>query len=83
MLERDAHIYAYQWHLVYLHTLNLSFVLYYRHIYERERSSENVITGPVLAIRKLLVIFMLFYMVLLNLKNHKNSGYSLCFILVL
>jgi hypothetical protein len=41
-------------------------------MFMRERSSKNVIPGPVLAIRKLLVIFMLFYMVLLNLKITKT-----------
>jgi hypothetical protein len=31
MLEYDAHVYAYQWHLMYLHALNLSFVLHHHH----------------------------------------------------
>jgi hypothetical protein len=52
MLEHDAHIYAYQWHLVCLHAFNLSFVFYYHHVYERGRSSKNIIPDPVLAIRK-------------------------------
>jgi hypothetical protein len=30
---------------VYLHALNLLFVLYYHHVYERGRSSENMISS--------------------------------------
>jgi hypothetical protein len=49
MLEHDARIYAYEWHLVCLHALNFLFVLYYQHIYIYERgiSNETMISGPV------------------------------------
>jgi hypothetical protein len=42
---------------MYLHALNLSFVLHYHHVYERGRSSETMISGPVLAIRKVFCYF--------------------------
>jgi hypothetical protein len=48
MFGRDAHVDAYELHLVYLHTFNLSFVLCYPHVYERGGSSENMIPSPVL-----------------------------------
>jgi hypothetical protein len=72
MLECDAHIYAYQWHLVCLHALSLSFFLYCHHAYESGRSSETMMLGPVLAIIKFLLTFMLFYFQFLNPKNHKT-----------
>jgi hypothetical protein len=37
---------------VCLRALNLLFVVYYHHVYERGRSSENMNPGPVLSIRK-------------------------------
>jgi hypothetical protein len=77
MLEHDAHIYAYQWNIVCLYALNLSFLLYYHHVYKRGRSSETMI--PVLCSHKKVSSY--FYAV--KPENHKNSGYSLCFILVL
>jgi hypothetical protein len=57
MLERDAHVYVYQWYLMYLHAFNLLFVLYYHYVYERGRSSKTMIPGPILAIRKVLCYF--------------------------
>jgi hypothetical protein len=52
MLERDAHIYAYQVHHMYVHALNLSFFYHHHHVFDRERSSEIMIPGPILVIRK-------------------------------
>jgi hypothetical protein len=72
LLERDAHIYAYQWHLMYLHALSLSSVLYCHYVYERGRSSETMIPGPILPLRKFLVTFMLFYFQFLKSKITKT-----------
>jgi hypothetical protein len=47
LFGHDAHIYAYQWHLVYLYALNLTFVLYYHHVYERDRLTKNMIPSRV------------------------------------
>jgi hypothetical protein len=40
-----------------LHAHSSSFVLYYRHVYGKGRSSETMIPEPVLAVRKALVTF--------------------------
>jgi hypothetical protein len=70
MFGDDAHIYAYLLHLVYLNALNLSFVLYYHHVYERGRSGETMILSPVSIIRSSLVTFALFYFQYFKPKNH-------------
>jgi hypothetical protein len=41
MLECDAHVYSYQWHLVCLHSLSLLFMPYYHLVCKRGRSSET------------------------------------------
>jgi hypothetical protein len=41
-------------------------VLYYHHVYERERLTEIVIPGPALAIRKALVYFYVTLILILN-----------------
>jgi hypothetical protein len=61
MFGRDAHIYAYHWHLVWLHALNLSSVLYYHHVYARGRLSETMILSPSFSHKKFSSYFMLFY----------------------
>jgi hypothetical protein len=52
MFEHDAYIYAYQWYIVCLHALKLLFMIYYYHVYERGRSSETVILGPIFSHKK-------------------------------
>jgi hypothetical protein len=66
MFECDAHIYAYQGHLVCLHAHNLSFVRLITTLFMREGDQvKPMILGPVLAIRVSLVTCMFFLSVLL------------------
>jgi hypothetical protein len=60
---------------MYLHALNLLFVHYYHLIYERERSSEPMIPGTILAIRKVLCYLHVILLSVILYKNHKNKGY--------
>jgi hypothetical protein len=77
MFGRDAHVYDYQWHHVYLHILNLLFVLYYHHVYERGRSSENMIPSPVFNHKKLSSYFCTVLLSVFKTKNHKKTLFSL------
>jgi hypothetical protein len=70
-------------HLVCLHALNLSFVLYYHLVYERGGSSEMVILGPAFSYKKFSSYFHVVLLSVLKPKNHKNPCYFICFILVL
>jgi hypothetical protein len=79
MFRHDAHIYAYQWHLVDLYALNLSVVLYYHHVYYRGRSSESMIPSPAFNHKKFLSYFSLFTFSSLNLKITKNIVLTLSF----
>jgi hypothetical protein len=54
---------------MYLHALNLSCVLQHYHIYERQRSSETMIPGHVLAIKE---SYVTLHVVLLSIVIHKN-----------
>jgi hypothetical protein len=64
MFGRDAHISAYQRHLVCLHALNLLFVLYYHRVYESGRSGETMILGPAFNHKKFSYLCMILLLVL-------------------
>jgi hypothetical protein len=42
------------WYLVSLHALSLLFIFHYHHVYEKGRSSETMILGPVFSHKKVL-----------------------------
>jgi hypothetical protein len=66
-----------------LHALNLSFEPYYTIFMRDGYQVKPMILGPVLAIRKVLVTFLLFPLVLLQQKPQKFLLRSLfCFVLV-
>jgi hypothetical protein len=64
---------------MYLNALNLSFVLYYYHVYERGRSGETMTLSPVLIIRRSLVTFALYYFQYFKPKNHKKTLFFVSF----
>jgi hypothetical protein len=88
MLERDAHVYAYQLHHRYLHALILSFALspppWFRER-EREREREmkwtHVLQSCFIHKKSLLLLCMLFFLSEVLNKNHKNILVTNSFIL--
>jgi hypothetical protein len=68
----SSRVHLLQWNLVCLLALNLSFALYYHHVFVRGWSVETMILNPTFSHKKFPSYFMMFYFQYLKHENHKN-----------
>jgi hypothetical protein len=82
MLEGDAHIYAYQWHLVYFCMLLAYHLCFITTMFMREGDRVKPWVWYYFSHRKVPCYFYAILVVVVKPENHKNFGYSVCFGLV-